>query len=87
MGAALGGLQISVRRLIGRAVDSACKMHGRPPSQRPLVSADGGHAIQVAVVDGVLQGGHDLLLPVEEVRPGEIAAGDGVVRDKGAVAV
>ena len=55
--------------------------------QRPLVSADGGHAVQVAVVDGVLQRMNDLLFPHREMRSGEIGGGDGVVRDKRAVAI
>ena len=55
--------------------------------QRPLASADGGHAFQVAVVDGVLQRGRDLLFSSQKIRAGQVRAGDGVVRDKGTVAV
>ena len=55
--------------------------------QCPLVSADRGHAAQVAVLNRVLQRSHDLLLPTKEIRPGEVRAGNGVVRDEDAVAV
>ena len=58
-----------------------------PVLQASLASADGGQAVQIAVVDGVLQRSHNLLFSPEELRPCEIDAGDGVVRNEGAVTV
>ena len=55
--------------------------------QCPLASAYGGHAVQIAMVDGALQGGHDLLFPCQEIRAGQVCTGNGVVRDKGTITV
>ena len=46
--------------------------------QRRLHRAAACHALHVAVVDLVAQGGHDALLAAEEVGAGQIRAADGV---------
>ena len=52
-------------------------------SQRPLVPAQRGHPVEIPVLNLVLERGDDLFLPLQEMRPAQVAAGDGVVRDGG----
>lgn len=54
--------------------------------QRPLIPAECRHPVQVPVVDLMLQRGDDSIFPGEEIRPGEVDAGDRVVGDEEAVA-
>ena len=55
-------------------------------SQRHFPVADGGIDVHIAVAYFSVECGDDLVLPLQKVRACQVRAGDGVVRDEGAVA-